>query len=64
MVFSRSNVREIISFLKYLYIVFIIVLVLIATIELKRLYQIDVFPGVDTPIDNMYYEVKDDYLKV
>jgi hypothetical protein len=64
MVFSRSNIREIISFLKYLYIVFIIVLVLIATIELKRLYQIDVFPGVDTPIDNMYYEVKDDYLKV
>jgi hypothetical protein len=64
MVFSRSNVREIISFLKYLYIVFIIVLILITTIELKRLYQIDVFPGVDTPIDNMYYEVKDDYLKV
>ena len=59
----KSKLRELINFLKYLYIVFIFILLFITIIELKRFYQIDLFPYVDTPIDNMYYEVKDDLYK-
>jgi hypothetical protein len=64
MAFSKNNIKEIISFLKYLYIVFVFVLLLVLILELKSLYQIDIFPGVDTPIDNLYYQTKDEYLKV
>jgi hypothetical protein len=64
MEYLRSNAQEIINFLKYLYIVFILALIVIVAIELKHIYQIDLFPLVDTPIDNIYYEIKDDYLKV
>lgn len=64
MEYLRSNAQEIINFLKYLYIVFILTLIVIVAIELKHIYQIDLFPLVDTPIDNIYYEIKDDYLKV
>jgi hypothetical protein len=64
MEYLRSNAQEIINFLKYLYIVFILALIVIVAIELKHIYQIDLFPFVDTPVDNIYYEIKDDYLKV
>jgi hypothetical protein len=64
MEYLRSNAQEIVNFLKYLYIVFILALIVIVAIELKHIYQIDLFPLVDTPIDNIYYEIKDDYLKV
>ena len=64
MEYLRSNAQEIVNFLKYLYIVFILTLIVIVAIELKHIYQIDLFPLVDTPIDNIYYEIKDDYLKV
>jgi hypothetical protein len=60
----RSNAQEIINFLKYLYIVFILALIVIVAIELKHIYQIDLFPFVDTPVDNIYYEIKDDCFKV
>jgi hypothetical protein len=64
MEYLRSNAQEIVNFLKYLYIVFILALIVIVAIELKHIYQIDLFPFVDTPVDNIYYEIKDDYLKV
>jgi hypothetical protein len=64
MEYLRSNAQEIINFLKYLYIVFILALIVIVAIELKHIYQIDLFPFVDTPVDNIYYEIKDDCLKV
>ena len=64
MEYLRSNAQEIVNFLKYLYIVFILVLIVIVVIELKHIYQIDLFPFVDTPVDNIYYEIKDDCLKV
>jgi hypothetical protein len=64
MEYLRSNAQEIINFLKYLYIVFILALIVIVAIELKHIYQIDLFPFVDTPVDNIYYEIKDDCFKV
>lgn len=43
-----------------LYLTFIMVLLLCIVIELKSTYQIDLFPGLDTPFDNWYFNVKED----
>jgi hypothetical protein len=60
MVFSKSNVNELLRFLKYLYIVLILSLCLYVIIEVKAYYQIDIIKGVDTPIDNVYFGFKED----
>jgi hypothetical protein len=60
MVFSKNNVNELLRFLKYLYIVFILSLCLYVVIEVKAYYQIDIIKGVDTPIDNVYFDFKED----
>lgn len=51
--------KELISFAKYLYLVSVLVLLVCAVIELKHMFQVDLFPGVDTPFDNVYYAGKD-----
>ncbi|GAB1448986.1 MAG: hypothetical protein LCH37_00110 [Bacteroidetes bacterium] len=51
--------KELISFAKYLYLVSVLVLLVCAVIELKHIFHVDLFPGVDTPIDNVYYAGKD-----
>jgi hypothetical protein len=35
------------------------VLLLCAVIELKHIFQVDIFPGIDTPFDNAYYAGKE-----
>lgn len=56
----KNIVDEIIFFLKYTYLVFVLVLLLYLIIELKTLYRIDIFESIDSPIDNFYYDLKDD----
>lgn len=51
--------KEIINFAKYLYLVSVMVLLLCAVIELKHIFQVDIFPGIDTPFDNAYYAGKE-----
>jgi hypothetical protein len=50
--------KECISFLKYTYLVSVLVLSVITIIEIKHIYAIDLFPGVDTPFDNIYFALK------
>jgi hypothetical protein len=52
-------VGGLIDFAKYSYLALVLILVLISIIELKQIYQIDLFPGIDTPIDNVYFQGKD-----
>ncbi|MCX6185698.1 MAG: hypothetical protein NTU43_01720 [Bacteroidetes bacterium] len=42
----------VVDFAKFLYLVFVMVLLLSALLELKTMYNVDIFPGVDTPFDN------------
>lgn len=51
--------KEIMNFAKYLYLVSVMVLLLCAVIELKHIFQVDIFPGIDTPFDNAYYAGKE-----
>jgi hypothetical protein len=60
MEYLKNKFNELISFLKYLYVVFILSLTLFAVIEVKTLYSIDVFRFIDIPIDNFYYDLKGD----
>ncbi|MCF8255730.1 MAG: hypothetical protein K9H61_03790 [Bacteroidia bacterium] len=41
-----------------IYIIFIIGITLAVLMELKMEYQIDLFPGIDTPFDDVYKEAK------
>lgn len=43
-------------FLKYTYLCLVAVLLCVAVIEIKHIYQIDIFPSIDTPFDNLYYQ--------
>jgi hypothetical protein len=55
---SRGG-KELMDFAKYLYLVSVLVLLLGAVIELKHIFQVDIFPGIDTPFDNAYYAGKE-----
>ena len=54
----KTRALELINFAKYSYLAMVMVLLLIAVVELKHIFQIDIFPGIDTPIDNAYYAGK------
>lgn len=41
-----------------IYLIFIIGITLCVLMELKMEYQIDIFPGVDTPFDDIYRGAK------
>jgi hypothetical protein len=58
MEYLKNKFNELLTFLKYLYVVFILTTTLFVIIEIKHIYSVDVFPFVDTPIDNIYYDVK------
>ncbi|MCG9879103.1 MAG: hypothetical protein MH472_00750 [Bacteroidia bacterium] len=44
-----------------IYIIFIIVITLLVLLELKMEYQIDIFPGINSPFDDVYRELKDEF---
>jgi hypothetical protein len=60
MVSFKNKIDELLRFLKYLYVVLILLLCLYVVIEIKAYYQIDIIRGVDTPIDNVYFDIKKD----
>jgi hypothetical protein len=41
-----------------LYLILITLLTVIVIIELKHMYNIDIFPNLDTPFDNVYFDLK------
>ncbi len=53
--------KELVDFAKYLYVVAVLVLLVVAILEIKRMYQIDLFPGIDTPFDNVYFAGKEQF---
>jgi hypothetical protein len=53
--------KELVDFAKYLYVVTVLVLLVVAVLEIKRMYQIDLFPGIDTPFDNVYFAGKEQF---
>lgn len=44
-----------------LYIIFIVGITLAVLMELKMEYQIDLFPGINTPFDDVYREAKNTF---
>ena len=42
-----------------LYVLFIAIFTIAVLLELKSEYQIDLFPGVNTPFDDAYFGIKD-----
>ncbi|MCX6185982.1 MAG: hypothetical protein NTU43_03155 [Bacteroidetes bacterium] len=38
------------------YLFLITILIGVIVIEIKHMYNIDIFPNIDTPFDNIYYE--------
>ncbi|MFN4082819.1 MAG: hypothetical protein ACK4K9_04245 [Bacteroidia bacterium] len=51
--------KQIIDFVKFTYLVAVLVLLVVAVIEIKHIYNVDIFPGIDTPFDNLYYAEKE-----
>ncbi len=51
----QVKLKNLVSFVKYSYLVLVMVLLLCAVVELKHIFHIDIFPGIDTPIDNAYF---------
>jgi len=41
------------DFLKILYVGFVLILLLAVLVELKGIFNVDIFPGIDTPFDNI-----------
>ncbi len=54
----QNIISEVLFFFKFTYLVSVLVLGIITIIELKNIYAIDIFPGIDTPFDNVYFELK------
>lgn len=44
------------NFILLLYVLFVFILIGIIVIEIKHMYNIDIFPNIDTPFDNVYYD--------
>jgi hypothetical protein len=38
------------------YLFLIVIMIGVIVIEVKHMYNIDIFPGIDTPFDNVYYQ--------
>ena len=56
MEYLQNKFNEVLSFLKYVYLIIVFTLTLYVVMELKHIYEIDIFPGIDTPFDNVYYK--------
>jgi hypothetical protein len=54
---EHRYIRE--EIMDFIYMLIILLMVLIATIELKTQFSIDIFPSINTPIDDIYYEIKE-----
>ncbi len=51
-------VKDTVFFMKYMYFVVLLVMILGVLFEIKCIYNIDVFRNVDTPFDTYYNEAK------
>ena len=40
----------------FIYGLILTILIGVILIEVKHIYNIDIFPGIDTPFDNVYYQ--------
>jgi hypothetical protein len=53
-----SFLKDSIFFMKYMYFVVLLVMILGVLFEIKCIYNIDVFRDIDTPFDTYYNEAK------
>jgi hypothetical protein len=56
----RNYAKNLMDFARFSYLAIVMVLLLIVVVEIKNMYQIDIFPGIDTPIDNAYFAGKNE----
>lgn len=54
----KKATNNVLDFARYLYIVLVLVLFVAAILEIKTMYNIDIFQGVDTPFDNVERSMK------
>lgn len=50
--------KQLVEFAKFSYLAIVLILLLCAVVELKHIYNVDIFPGIDTPFDNAYFAGK------
>lgn len=50
---------QLVDFLKYIYLMAVLALTIVIIIEVKHIFNIDLFQGMDTPFDNVYYAFTD-----
>ncbi len=50
--------RNVVDFMKFLYFMIIVAMVIGVLFEIKCIYHIDVFPNLDTPLDTYFYAAK------
>jgi hypothetical protein len=52
---NKEKVKNELSFfIKYTYLTFVFAMFCFAAIEKQHTYQIDLFPSIDSPFDNVY----------
>ncbi|MES2382308.1 MAG: hypothetical protein V4538_14775 [Bacteroidota bacterium] len=52
-------VKNMLDFMKFLYFVIVIAMVVGVLFEIKCIYHIDIFQNVDTPFDTYFYSAKE-----
>ncbi len=55
---AGSFFKDTVFFMKYMYFVVLLVMILGVLFEIKCIYNIDVFRNIDTPFDTYYNEAK------
>ncbi|MCF8254629.1 MAG: hypothetical protein K9H61_00630 [Bacteroidia bacterium] len=54
----KFGIQHVLDFAKFSYLALVPILLLFAVFEIKRIFTIDIFPGIDTPIDKAQYKGK------
>ncbi|MBC7381387.1 MAG: hypothetical protein H7296_00140 [Bacteroidia bacterium] len=55
----HQSTKQLLDFAKFSYLAIVMILLLCTVIELKHIFNVDIFPGIDTPFDNAYYAGKE-----
>lgn len=51
-------VKNVLNFMKFLYFIIVIAMVIGVLFEIKCIYHIDIFQNIDTPFDTYFYAAK------
>lgn len=59
----RRLKRQLNDLFDIIYICFAVIIIIICILEVKHYYHIDVIHGVNGPVDDIYFELKDKLFK-